>query len=552
MKQCYLAIERGLFQKSIYPLKGSASIGRNSHNDITVLDLSISRSHARISLEEDNWVIEDLGSANGITFGGQRVQRRALTSGDAFRLGEVEVRFTETDSPEETEQLFDTLQTFATTMIYEPILLQTNSTKSRFERLREALQANPIFHLLESKELRKLAASANLHLISDGQTMIAAGDQTRSLYVVLDGRVKLFAKQFGGEKFQLVTLGKNESFGEIPLMTGEPWPMSVGVVKKSLLAEITYKNMQRLMENHPQVKKVLHKIFQERVQTLKKTLTKTGIYRLESRPRLRERVPVSLSIGSSKTLLKSGTSRTYEATSTHISKSGISLLVKGQGTETLSANCMLQLEIELPPPWGRFHTKGTIRRSVSEGQIVKLEVAFVDVPEEERQKLDSFIHGEYHLPDREPDLSKYQRYVESQLYDQVKPERSRYLRFFVPIAAAILLMLLCVQFFFLEGRPPPRPPVTLKASSPTELLTNVQTALEEYAAVHNDSYPESLYDLLPKFLADTAENRNVLNYLVYKLVEQDGYRVRIEHGGPIAGDELVATSEDIYVQEEGA
>ena len=552
MKQCYLAIERGFFQKSIYPLQGSASIGRNSQNDITVLDLSISRSHARISLEDDNWVIEDLGSANGITFGGQRVEKRALTSGDVFRLGEVEVRFMETDSPEEAEQLFDTLQTFATTMIYEPILLQTNSTKSRFERLREALRANPIFHLLEATELRKLVTSANLHLVSDGQTIISAGDQTRSLYVVLDGRVKLFTKQFGDEKFELVTLGNNECFGEISLMTGEPWPMSVGVIKKSLLAEITYKNMQRLMENHPQVKRILHKNLQERVQTIRKTLTKTGIYRLERRPRLRERVPVRLSVGPTKTLPKSSASRTYEATSTHISKSGISLLVKGQGTETLSANCMLQLEIELPPPWGKFHTKGTIRRSVPEGQIVKLDVEFVDTPEEGRKKLDSFIRGEYHLPDREPDLSKYQRYVESQLYDPVKPERSRYLRAFVPIAAAVLLMLLGVQFLVLEGKPPLRPPVTLKASNPIELLTNVQTALEEYAAVHNESYPESLYDLLPEFLADTAENRNVLNYLVYKQVERDGYRVRIERGGPIAGDELVATSGDIYVQEEGA
>jgi hypothetical protein len=213
---------------------------------------------------------------------------------------------------------------------------------------------------------------------------------------------------------------------------------------------------------------------------------------------------------------------------------------------------MLQLEIELPPPWGKFHTKGTIRRSVPEGQVVKLDLKFVETPEEGRQKLVSFIRGEYHLPDREPDLSKYQRYVESQLYDPVKPERSTYLRFFVPIAAAVLLMLLGVQFLVLEGKPPPRPPITLKASSPTELLTDVQTALEEYAAVHNESYPESLYDLLPEFLADTGDNRTVLNCLTYDLDERDGFRIRIKRGGSIVGEDLVATSGDIYVQKDGA
>ena len=80
----------------------------------------------------------------------------------------------------------------------------------------------------------------------------------------------------------------------------------------------------------------------------------------------------------------------------------------------------------------------------------------------------------------------------------------------------------------------------------------MQTALEEYAAVHNESYPESLHALLPEFLADTVENRSVLKYLIYNLDERDGYRVRFKRGGPMSAEELVATSGDIYVQKGGA
>ncbi len=552
MKKCYLALERGLLQKSIYPLEGSAIIGRSSQNDITLSDLSISRTHARVSSQEDTWIIEDLGSSNGISFAGQRVEKTALTSGDTFRLGEVEVRFVEVDSPEEAEHLFDTLQSFATIMIYEPTLLQTGSTKSRFERLQEALQANPIFKALGDTELRKVAATANLHLFSVGQTIISEGDQTRSLYIVLDGRVELFTEQFGREKFQLSIVETDQFFGEIPLLTGEPWPMSAGVVKKSLLAEFTYKSMQRIMESYPQVQSALNKNFQERVQAIRKNLTKIGIHHFKCRPGLRERVPVSLSIAAKKTSPKAIKGRTYQATSIHILKSGISLLVKGEETEALSANCKVHLEIGLPPPWGKFHTKGTIRRIVSEGQIVMLDTEFVDTSEEESQKLKSFIRGEYHLPDRRTDTGEHQRYLESELYDQGKPQRSRYLRVFLPIAVALLLMLFSVQLLLLEGKPQPRPQITLNASNPTELLTNLQTALEEYAAVHNESYPESLDDLLPEFLADTAQIHSVLKSLVYNLDERDGYRVRIKHGGPISGEELVATSGDIYVQKEGA
>ena len=552
MKKCYLAREKGLLQKSIYPLEGSATIGRSSQNDITLSDLSISRAHARVSFQEDTWIIEDLGSSNGVSFAGKRVEKTALTSGDTFRLGEVEVRIVEADSPEEAEHLFDTLQTFATTMIYESTLLQTGSTKSRFERLQEALRMNPIFKSLGDTELRKLAATANLHLVSIGQTIISEGDQTRSLYIVLDGRVKLFTKQFGREKFQLSIVEADQFFGEIPLLTGEPWPMSAGVVEKSLLAEFNYKSMQRIMESYPQVKSVLHKNFQERVQAIRKNLAKTGIYHLKRLPGLRERVPVSVSIASTKTSPKAIRGRTYQATSIHISKSGISLLVKGKDTEALSVNCKLHLDIGLPPPWGKFDTKGTIRRIVSEGQIVKLDTEFVDTSEEESQKLRSFIRGEYHLPDRRTDTGEHQRYLESELYDQGKSQRSRYLRVFLPIAAAFLLILFGVQLLLLEGKPQPRPQITLNASNPTELLTNLQTALEEYAAVHNESYPESLDDLLPEFLADTAQNHSALKSLVYNLNERDGYRVRMKRGGPVSGEELVATSGDIFVQKEGA
>jgi CRP-like cAMP-binding protein len=505
-----------------------------------------------VSFQEDTWIIEDLGSSNGVSFAGKRVEKTALTSGDTFRLGEVEVRIVEADSPEEAEHLFDTLQTFATTMIYESTLLQTGSTKSRFERLQEALRVNPIFKSLGDTELRKLAATANLHLVSIGQTIISEGDQTRSLYIVLDGRVKLFTKQFGREKFQLSIVEADQFFGEIPLLTGEPWPMSAGVVEKSLLAEFNYKSMQRIMESYPQVKSVLHKNFQERVQTIRKNLAKTGIYHLKRLPGLRERVPVSVSIASTKTSPKAIRGRTYQATSIHISKSGISLLVKGKDTEALSVNCKLHLDIGLPPPWGKFDTKGTIRRIVSEGQIVKLDTEFVDTSEEESQKLRSFIRGEYHLPDRRTDTGEHQRYLESELYDQGKSQRSRYLRVFLPIAAAFLLILFGVQLLLLEGKPQPRPQITLNASNPTELLTNLQTALEEYAAVHNESYPESLDDLLPEFLADTAQNHSALKSLVYNLDERDGYRVRMKRGGPVSGEELVATSGDIFVQKEGA
>ena len=72
MSRFYLGLKRGTLQKSVYPLEGSMTIGRSGENDITLMDFDVSRSHARISFQGGTWIIEDLGSSNGIILGGKR------------------------------------------------------------------------------------------------------------------------------------------------------------------------------------------------------------------------------------------------------------------------------------------------------------------------------------------------------------------------------------------------------------------------------------------------------------------------------------------------
>ncbi len=549
MKRNYLVSEKGLFQKSIYPLESNVTIGRSSENDITISDLSISRSHAKISLQGDTWVIEDLGSSNGIIFAGKRVDKRKLVSGDTFEVGEVELCFMEADPLDAAEQLFNTLEKFATTIMYASALLEPSITKPRFERLQEALQSTPVFDSLGEKELKRVAAAANLHLFSPGQTVIWEGDPSRSLYIVLEGRVEAFVKQFGGEKFQLAILENNQFFGEISLLTGEPRPMSVATTEKSLLAEITYKNMRQLTANYPQINRTLHKYFQERVREIKKKLRQTSLQNPMRHPRLRERVPVSFTISPAKRLSKKISGRTYQATSINISSSDISLLVKGTGIEAFRPGLKLQLEVSLPPPWERFNCKGTIRRVIPEGQTAKLSVEFSDISEKNRQELKDYIRGVYHTQDRRSFPSASRKALEFPQERVSESWLSPYLRVVLPIAAVLLVGLVSLRFFVIKETPTASPPISLEANNATEILVSLQTALEKYAAVHQDRYPQCLDDLFPKFLADTLQNRKLMRYILYDLDQQSGYRLRLAKGSPISGKNLVATSEDIYLPE---
>ncbi len=67
-------------------------IGRATECQIQTQDGLVSRRHARVIYDGSYW-IEDLGSANGVYVGNERVQKYKLKPGDTFRCGHVEVRF---------------------------------------------------------------------------------------------------------------------------------------------------------------------------------------------------------------------------------------------------------------------------------------------------------------------------------------------------------------------------------------------------------------------------------------------------------------------------
>ena len=62
-------------------------IGRSNESTIVLSDPMVSRSHARISLEKGQWILEDLGSANGTISDGQKIKRKSLRLGDSFQVG---------------------------------------------------------------------------------------------------------------------------------------------------------------------------------------------------------------------------------------------------------------------------------------------------------------------------------------------------------------------------------------------------------------------------------------------------------------------------------
>ncbi len=67
-------------------------VGRSSGCDVVLGDPTVSRRHARLTLRDGRWVLQDLGSTNGSRLNGRPVGRCQLRPGDELCLGETRLR----------------------------------------------------------------------------------------------------------------------------------------------------------------------------------------------------------------------------------------------------------------------------------------------------------------------------------------------------------------------------------------------------------------------------------------------------------------------------
>jgi pSer/pThr/pTyr-binding forkhead associated (FHA) protein len=95
-----VAIDGPLSGRTFYLDEPVVSIGRLVSNDICLEDPFVSRHHCVIRTEGDEYMIEDLNSANGTYVNGELVKACSLTECALIRIGTSQFRF-RLQNPEE-------------------------------------------------------------------------------------------------------------------------------------------------------------------------------------------------------------------------------------------------------------------------------------------------------------------------------------------------------------------------------------------------------------------------------------------------------------------
>lgn len=131
------------------------------------------------------------------------------------------------------------------------------------ESLAELLSAVDIFAPLTSDELNALALNVRGHVFAPGETIIRAGDQGASMFVVHRGSVSVRVDS-NGQQRTIKQLAEGDFFGEMALFTGEPRTANVVAAEETEVFEIGHDAMKSLFETNPDLVEALSYTINER------------------------------------------------------------------------------------------------------------------------------------------------------------------------------------------------------------------------------------------------------------------------------------------------
>jgi CRP/FNR family cyclic AMP-dependent transcriptional regulator len=120
------------------------------------------------------------------------------------------------------------------------------------------LKAVPLFTSFPEDQLRMLTSVVTRKSLPRSSTVMASGDATDSLYIVLSGRLKVMMSDAEGKEVILSILGPGEFFGEMGLIDDAPRSASVVSIEPCELLSIAKRDFKKcLAENFEMAQAVM-------------------------------------------------------------------------------------------------------------------------------------------------------------------------------------------------------------------------------------------------------------------------------------------------------
>ena len=110
-----------------------------------------------------------------------------------------------------------------------------DAKKLAMENILNIISAIPLFNGLPDDQLSAIRQIAVEKQYNKGQTIFSEGDETTGLFVVVDGRIKIYKVSSEGKEQILHIFEAGQSFGEVTVFTGQQFPANAQTLTKSRL-----------------------------------------------------------------------------------------------------------------------------------------------------------------------------------------------------------------------------------------------------------------------------------------------------------------------------
>jgi CRP/FNR family cyclic AMP-dependent transcriptional regulator len=124
---------------------------------------------------------------------------------------------------------------------------------SRVKPLADVLRGVPIFSGLAEPVVERLAGRCVPRAVGEGFTLFRAGERCSGLYVVLEGRVRIYRTAPDGREQTIAVEGPGRPVAELPLFDDGPYPASAITTAPSRLAFLPRGEFEHAFRTDPEV-----------------------------------------------------------------------------------------------------------------------------------------------------------------------------------------------------------------------------------------------------------------------------------------------------------
>lgn len=138
-----------------------------------------------------------------------------------------------------------------------------------------------LFAGLSTDALMELSTLMKEVSFQKNSAVITQGDNTRSLFIITSGRLKVFANNEEGDQTIFTFMKAGDFFGELSLLDDAPRSASVIAVEDSKGFRLSHHNFCTFLSNHAEVCQPLFKALTTRIRQMDETicsLTSRDIY----------------------------------------------------------------------------------------------------------------------------------------------------------------------------------------------------------------------------------------------------------------------------------